>query len=163
MTSGFKFALKEGASGLRRGKFHSFVVVASIALAVGVLGFFYYGSLNLQRAARGLLQQLQFEAFISPSIPEDQHPQLLASIQSLDARWKITYVSKAEAAARFRKEFDPLLFDILKENPLPASFQVSLPPQALNPVAAREAAQRLHEIDGIDEVVYDQDLLALYL
>jgi cell division transport system permease protein len=162
MVSNFKFTLREGAGSILRGKFHSFVVAAATALAVAALGLYYYGALNLNRAAEGLLQQLQFEAFVAPSLPETQHPDLLRRIQALDPRWKITYISRAEAAARFAKEFDPQLFDVLKENPLPASFQIALPPQTLDALAARSIAQRLQEVDGIDEVVYDQDLLILF-
>jgi cell division transport system permease protein len=162
MNINYYFALSEGTAGVRRGWFHSLVVVAATALAVGVLGFYYYGGLNLQHAAEGLLEQLQFEAFIAPSIPESKHPDLLARLQALDPRWKIVYISHAEAAARFEKEFDPQLFDVLKDNPLPASFQIVLPPQVLDVTAARGVAQRLQEVDGIDEVVYDQDLLALF-
>jgi cell division transport system permease protein len=156
------FAISEGTTGIRRGWFHSLVVLAATALAVSVLGFYYYGGVNLQHATEGLLQQLQFEAFIAPSLPESQHPELLKRLQQLDPRWKISYISHAEAAARFKKEFDPQLFDILKDNPLPASFQIVLPPQVLDVTAARGVAQRLQEVDGIDEVVYDQDLLALF-
>lgn len=162
MTSNLRFVLHEGVVGVRREPFHSFVVAAAVTLAVNALGLYYYGSVNLHRAAQGLLQQLQFEAFVSPSVPESQHPNLMARLQALDPRWKIEYVSRAEAAARFRQEFDPMLFEVLQENPLPASFQIALPPQALDVPSARSIAQRLQEIDGIDEVVYDQDLLILY-
>jgi len=161
MTSNFAFIWREGVAGVRRGVFHSFVAAAALALAVAVLGFFYYSRLNLQRAAAGLLGQFQFEAFISIALPENQHGELQQKLQSLDPRWKIAYISRAEAAAKFAREFDPSLFDVLKDNPLPASFIITLPANALHPDSAQAISERISRLEGIDDLVYDRELLNL--
>ncbi len=161
MKSGFLFALQEGMGGLPRGGFHSFVVGAATTLAVGVLGCFYYGSINLQKAAQNLLDKFQFEAFISLSVPDSLHDELQQCVQKLDPHWKITYISRQEAAARFAREFDPTLFNILEENPLPASLTITLPPASFIPDSTRVLAQRIQSVEGIEDLIYDQQLLAL--
>ncbi|MFH1861572.1 MAG: permease-like cell division protein FtsX [bacterium] len=153
------FLLREGASGVRRGVFHSFVSVMSIAVAVSLLGFFYYGGWNLNRAAQQLLGRFEFEAFISLACPEAKHEELQQNIQSRDTRWMITYISRQAAAAQFSREFDPNLFEILKENPLPASFRISVPLEMLSLDSAQVIAQRLRSLPEIDDVVYDLELL----
>ena len=161
MITGLAFALREGAQGLRRGSLHSLIAVVTLTLSVAVLGFYYYARLNLQHASEGLLGQFQLEAFIALSLPVDQHPELQRRLQDLDPRWRITYVSREEAAAKFSREFDPNLFNIFDENPLPASFMITLPPAALQPDSARRQADRILQIDGIEDLVYDQELLRL--
>ncbi|RJP79371.1 MAG: FtsX-like permease family protein [Candidatus Zixiibacteriota bacterium] len=161
MRPRLSFVLREGWQGIRRNAFHSFTAVAAATLACGMLGFFYYAGLNLQRLAGTLLRQFQFEAFISPGLPEDQHPTLLRQLQAMNSRWTVTYVSRAEAAARFAAEFDPDLFNVLDENPLPASFRLTLPPDYLRPDSAQALVQRLGAVEGLEELVYDPHLLAL--
>ena len=155
------FALREGLEGLRRSIFHSFVAVAALTLAVSFLGFFGYGAINLQRAAEGLLESLQFEVFISPAIPETEHPLLKEAIREIDPRWGITYISRDSAAATFAREFDPELFNILKENPLPASFRIDLPASQMQPDSAELVVESLLALKGIDDVIYDRELLEM--
>lgn len=155
------FILKEGVEGLKRSVFHSFVAIAASALAISLLGLLGYGAINLQRAAEGLLDTLQFEVFISSALPDNQHADLEKRIQDLDARWRITYISREAAAATFAEEFDPELFNILKENPLPASFLIDLPAEQLQPDSARAITERISAIEGIDDVIYDRDLLKI--
>jgi len=161
MITGLAFALREGTQGLRRGVLHSLVAAVTLTLSVAVLGFYYYARLNLQRAAGGLLGQFQFEAFIALSLPDDQHLDLQRRLQAFDPRWRITYVSREEAAAKFSREFDPNLFNIFDENPLPASFLITLSPAGLQPDSARRQADRILQLDGIEDLVYDQELLRL--
>ncbi|HEX7342625.1 MAG TPA: permease-like cell division protein FtsX [bacterium] len=161
MISGLAFALQEGTQGARRGVLHSLIAVGTLTLAVVILGFYYGARINLQHAARGLLGQFQFEAFVALSLPEDLHPDLQRRLQALDPRWRITYISRDEAAAKFSREFDPTLFRIFDENPLPASFIITLPPASLQPDSARRIADRILQLDGIEDLVYDQDLLQL--
>jgi cell division transport system permease protein len=155
--------VKEAFEGVRRGTFHSFIAAAAVALAMSVLGFFAYGALNLQRFASGLLNQLQIEAYISSALPESSHFELQKTIESLDPRWKVQYISKDQAATTFAKEFDSQIFDVLKDNPLPASFKITLPPTQNISDAYKQAVDKLNSLDGIDDVVYDKDLLDLIL
>ncbi len=161
MISGLAFALQEGSRAARRGILHSLVAVGTLTLAVAILGFYYCARINLQRAAGGLLGQFQFEAFIALSLQENLHPDLQRRLQALDPRWRITYISRDEAAAKFSREFNPTLFRIFDENPLPASFVITLPSASLQPDSARRIADRILQLDGIEDLVYDQDLLRL--
>lgn len=161
MKPNLGFAFREGLGGLKRGRFHSAIATAAIALAVSLLGIFIYSAVNLRTAAQNLLGSLQFEAFISLALPESEHEELQERIQRIDTRWSLTYVSREQAAARFASELDPDLFNVLGENPLPASFKIDLPVELMHPDSAGIIAAKLTELDGIDEVIYDQQLLDL--
>ncbi len=153
--------LSEGLSDVRRGSFNSLVVVASLAVAVSVLGFYYYSRLNLQHASVKLLNQFQIEAFVSLAYPEDQHGALREKLQALNPRWQIAYVSRQQAAERFSQEFDPSIFSILQENPFPASFIITLPLPNLAPDSVGRMVELIDSIEPIDEVIFDAELLNL--
>lgn len=157
----FGFIIREGIEGLQRGLFHSFIAVVASSLAVFAAGFFIYSALNLKSAAETLLDNLQVQAFISLAIPEKDHPEIIQAVRNLDEDWVVTYLSRTEAAEEFASEFDPELFDVLKENPLPASLRIDLPPQKMHPDSVAILAGRLMAIDGIDDVIYDRELLRL--
>ena len=157
----FGFIVREGCENLRRGLFHSFIAVIASALAVFAGGFFVYSAINLKLAADTLLDNLQVQVFISLTEPDENHAQLQETLQAFDDEWEVSYVSRADAAAEFSREFDPELFDVLKENPLPASFRIDLPSEMMHPDSVAKIAERLLVIDGIDDVIYDRELLAL--
>lgn len=162
MKRSLLFALSEGFSGIRRGLFHSFVAATALALAIAVIGFFYYGGMNLRRTVKDLLSHFQMEAYIALSLPESEHIELQNALQNLDPDWRIVYISRAEAAEKFAREFDPQIFAVLKENPLPASFIISLPPNEIQPDTIRSIARRITGVSGVEDVVYDRELLDLF-
>jgi len=49
----------------------------------------------------------------------------------------------------------------LKVNPLPASFRINLPEIVQHPDSVTEIIDRIAAVDGIDDVIYDRDLLNL--
>src|SRR5262249_6602599 len=72
------------------------------------------------------------------------------------------YVSKAEAAKRFRQDFPDLAgtADRLDRNPFPASFEVRLKPEArLSDVAVDGLADSLSKTRGVADIRYDRRLL----
>lgn len=155
------FVLCEGFAGLRQGVFHSFVSIAAITLAISILSLLFYGALNLRLAANNLLNFLQFEAFISLTIPESQHQEIVNAVQAIEKNAEVGYISRSQAAAKFACEFDPELFNVLKENPLPASVQIKFSERMTHPDSARILADQLLKIEGIDDVIYDQELMEL--
>jgi len=155
------FILTEALSGLRKSSLHTFAAVVAVTLAVLFLGFFNYTILNLKEATDDLLEGLEIQAFIALNVPEEKHESIKEEIQALDDRWKVTYISRAEAAAEFAAEFDPELFDVLDENPLPASFKIQLPAAAMDPVYLEAVTENILAINGIDDVIYDRDLLEM--
>lgn len=161
MISNAAFIIREGSGGLRRSPLHSFIAVAGSASAVFILGLYIYSAVNLQRAANKLLGNLEVQAFVALSLPDSAHTVLQDRLQRMDARWKIRYISRHQAAVKFAQGFDPDLFNVLKENPLPASFLIRLSASQMHPDSIKSVAERLTAVNGIEEVIYDKELLEL--
>ncbi len=155
------FIIRESVDGLRRGVFHSYITIAAMIIAVTMAGIFIYSIYNLHKAAEGLLSSLQVQAFISMSVPEQNHTKLAERVQQFDPRWTVEYITRDEAAAEFAQEFDPELFNILKVNPLPASLRINLPAEMMQPDSISKVIDRISAVSGIDDVIYDHELLVL--
>jgi cell division transport system permease protein len=71
------------------------------------------------------------------------------------------FVSKAEALDRFKQTFSDLSSTVgtLESNPLPASYEVRLQPQAGTSTGVDELAQRLRTTAGVADVRYDRQWL----
>ncbi len=161
MMSTVFFVLREGMGGLRRSPLHSFIAVSASGLAVFIIGLVVYGTFNLQRAAGKLLDQVEVQAFIALSLPDSLHLKLRREILQLDPRISAQYVSRDQAAREFARDFDPELFDVLRENPLPASFRLRLPAPLTQPDSIAVFVRKLQSLEGIEDVIYDRQLLDL--
>ncbi|MBU1882422.1 permease-like cell division protein FtsX, partial [bacterium] len=155
------FIISEALNGLRKSSLHTFVSVAAVTLAVLFISTFCYTIFNLKEATDNLLEGLEVQAFIALSVLSEQHESIKTGLLALDDRWQVTYISREAAAQEFAAEFDPDLFNVLDENPLPASFKIQLPSAAMNPVYLQAVTENILALDGIDDVIYDRDLLEM--
>jgi cell division transport system permease protein len=94
-------------------------------------------------------------------LDERQATELQGRLESINGVERVEFISKAEAAKSFQGEFGKELFDILKDNPLPASFVVYVNSQQRTEAGIRGVAERVQVVKGIDEVVYHVKTLAL--
>jgi cell division transport system permease protein len=161
MNQGVMFIFREAIGGIRRSPLHSFIALSAAGLAVFIIGLFAYSSFNLQKAAGKLLDEVEVQAFISLSLPDSSHAVLHREILQLEPQASVTYVSRDQAAKEFARDFDPELFDVLRENPLPASFRIHLPVSAMRPDSMEVIVHKLQSLEGIEEVIYDRLLLDL--
>jgi len=82
--------------------------------------------------------------------------QQLRSDRSVSA---LHFVSKEQALGEFKAQFpsDSHLLEGLGQNPLPASFVVTLSPPFRSPVAIKRWAERIGGLAGVAKVDYNQD------
>ena len=73
----------------------------------------------------------------------------------------INYISEEEASEFFKQQFDKDIFEILDENPLPASFQIKLAKPFRNSKKANQLVEELKKIEGVDDVIFRQDVLII--
>jgi len=160
MLRGIQYSLTEAAVSLWRSRRAAALAMLTIAAGLFVLGFFLVVNANLQR----LLARWSEAAELSVFVKDDVLPAQIAAIeQQVDQSGLATgrtFVSKPDAAARFRQDFPDLgrTADQLGGNPFPASIDVRL-----NPAASGEAvdalAATLASAPGVADLRYDRRLL----
>jgi len=169
-----RYAFDEAVRSLWRGRQSGVLSMATIALALFVLGAFLLATSNLER----LGAEWSADAELSVYLKDDITPAELRALEDMlapsDTVASHEYLSKAAALARFKQTFAELAAaaDSLDDNPLPASFEVRL--RAGGPGNAQKneigsgaevdrLASRLRTMPGVADVRYDRQWLARVL
>lgn len=161
MTQNMFYSIIEGLKGLRRAKFSAFVAVSTIFFALVLIGIFGIMILNIQHIIQQIQSRMEMEVFIDNSLDNERIYELKRRIAGIPGVDSVYYVSKDEAAEIFKRQFGQDIFDILDDNPLPASFQIKLKSTARSKALVEKIASQLQQLEGVDEVLYRRDLIIL--
>lgn len=155
------YCIKEGWDGLRRAKMAALITSLTMAGALIVLGIFGLLTLNLNKLAESLRARIEVEVFIDMGKDDAAIKELRQALEKVAGIASVRYVSREEAGEIFRREFGKEFIDLLKSNPLPPSFHLTLHKAYQNSVATQRLANQLQALPGVDEVVYRRDLVQL--
>jgi len=158
---GFIYCLKEGLKGFQRVKLASIWSVLTFTISILLIGSFLLLSLNLQRFIHSIKERLEFEVYVENSFSESQIQELQRQIAGIPGVRTAKYISRQNAAEVFKKEFGQDILAVLDENPLPASFRIQVQAEYQRAEAAKRMQQSLAALNGVDEVVYREDVMQL--
>jgi cell division transport system permease protein len=156
------YFLRKALENIWTNKFLSLVTLSTIAISMLILGLFVLIYMNVQRFVSHMGDDLQITAYLNEAYPPEKAEVLRNKIADWAEIEKVTYMSKAQALANFRsqlKEYAGIL-EGLKENPLPASFEVKLKPQFGRSGKIAELSARLERLPGVAEVQYGKKWVA---
>jgi cell division transport system permease protein len=163
MLRAIQYSVKEAAASLWRSRRSAALAMLTIAAGLFVLGFFLVINANLQRVMARWSEAAELSVYLKDDISREQQQALEAQIDGSGLAAGRQYVSKADAATRFRQDFPDLArtADQLGTNPFPASLDVRLRPEA------REAGEEVDTLattlataPGVADLRYDRRLLA---
>jgi cell division transport system permease protein len=135
MSRILRYFLAEALTSMRRGLGISLLAVATISIALTILGVFLYFSGNLSTVVRRWSEEVQVSIYLEDDIRPEVRQALEARLQQETAVEAIMFIPKEVALERFQSDFSELggLADLLDANPLPASFEVRLQPEHRTP------------------------------
>jgi cell division transport system permease protein len=158
-----RYFLTEAVASLWRGWRAASLAILTIAAGLFVLGFFLIANDNVQRLTGRWTESAELSVYLT----DDATPEHLAVISDLIDKSGLaatrTYVSKDEAARRFREDFPDLApaAEKLDSNPCPPSFDVHLNPSVREAEAAIDTlATTLGGLAGVADVRYDRRWLS---
>jgi cell division transport system permease protein len=158
-----RYFVAEAAASLWRGRRAAILAVLTIAGGLFVLGFFLALNTNLQRLVGRWGESAELSVYLKDDVTQDQ----LRTIDELVGQSGLAasreYVSKDQAAARFRQDFPDLAGHVerMDGNPFPASFEVRLKPEVREAGAAVDSlASTLGSVAGVADVRYDRRWLS---
>ncbi|MGD9898814.1 MAG: cell division protein FtsX [Calditrichaceae bacterium] len=157
----FWFTIKEGLKGFKRARLSSTITITSIAFSHVLIGVFIILSLNLDQWISEFRSKMELEVFIESGMSEKSGLLIKDAIAGIEGVAMVSYISKDQAAQRFKKEFGRDIFDVLDTNPLPASCTVTVTDGYRTARSIRSISDKIEQIDGVDEVIYQKELLAL--
>jgi cell division transport system permease protein len=155
------FLLKEGIAGFKRAPLAATITVVTVAMALTLVGAFGITLQNLSDEFKRTYQQIKLEAFIDPSLDEKQVQVLVKQIGKIAGVGAVQYISSEAALQRYQQETGSDILQILGENPLPPSLQITIARDFSNLNAVKAVAEQIQSFEEVDEVVYAENVLQL--
>jgi len=156
------YFLRKALENIWTNPFLSLVTLSTIAISMLILGLFSLIYLNVQQSLHQMGGELQITAYLQETLSSEQAEVLRSKVADWPEVERITYISKKQALARFRSQLREYagILEGLKENPLPASLELTLMPQYGRSGNIKELSTRLGRLPGVAEVQYGRKWMA---
>jgi cell division transport system permease protein len=153
------YALREAAAAFRRAPVLTGLSSAMIALSLFVIGLFGLAAHNVREAIQNVESRVEVVAYLLDSAAPEAIQAAQQDIERLPEVSAVRFISREEALAVSRREFDELntIFGSIETNPLPASLEVSLHPGQSDASVIRSVAHRVEDMPVVEEVQFGED------
>ena len=138
-----------------------FSVTLSIALVLFLLGILGMLVLNTKKLADHFKEQITVSVYLKDNAKPVEIDQLQKSLALAEYTKTATYVSKEDAAEEYSEDIGENFVEFLGYNPLKNSVDVTLNAAFVSPGQIAEIAESLSARTYVDEVSYDEPLIAL--
>lgn len=157
-----EYSVRQAWASLRRSGATGIFAVLPISLALVVLGAVLLATSNTERILAEWAAAAEFSVYLEDNTTSEQRGAIEALVDSSGVSEGRQYVSKAEALARFRREYAELapLAAGLDGNPFPASIEVRVRPEAEADGRVDALVRRLATAPGVADVRYDREWIA---
>ncbi len=153
------YLLREAAANVLINRTTTMVAVATTTFTFACVGVFLLLYVNLRSMALSLERDIQVIVYLQDELTSQTIGDVERQLKSDRSVASLSYVSKEQALADFQKQFpaDSHLLQGLGQNPLPASFVVTLTAESRSSDAVRRWAERAKLIPGVGQVQYNQE------
>ena len=149
-------AFNTAFTAVRRAPLLSVLSVTTIAFSLFAFGLFGLVALNIRAALQRIEERVEIRAFIADNTTDEQIAAAADQISKFPEVLKVDVVTQEEALERAKKELGEFK-DVFEAGVLPASLDVKLKPGKRDPESVRRVADRLHEIDFVDDVRFGEE------
>lgn len=156
-------AFSNALRGIRNASTTSSLAVLTIAIVLVLVGSASLLVENMSGILDEFGAELQLTAYLDASITSDEQRELAQRVAAAPGVDHVEIVTKAEALERFERiAGGPELLAGLEENPLPASLEIHLRPEARTAEAIAILESSLDGLPGIDELAQGQEWIEGY-
>lgn len=150
----FAYLIKEGARGLFHAKLMTFVSIVTITVVLLVASAVTVIMITLWAHLGTAIERSDVVVYLTEAVAKDSAAQagLIAAIGALPQVQTVALVDKNTAMSRFAEIYGREMLDAVDENPLPASFELTLKRGALSGGGTGELQTRLAALPGVEEV-----------
>ena len=106
----FWFTIREGFKGFRRARLATSITITSVAFSHLLIGIFLTFILNVDYLINDVRSKVELEVFLDPTIGEKAGREIQAKITKIKGTAEVNYLSKAQAAEKFKKEFGSMIY-----------------------------------------------------
>ena len=152
------YLLREAVSGFHRRKLTTGVTVLIMGSALLVLALFTMVTINLGVLLENARRGIDLRAFLVQDLTEGAQAELQAHLLAIPGVQTVVYISREQALAELRQELggDGDLLATLEQNPLPASFHITLAPAARTAERVRAIHDEIALWPQFTEILFSQ-------
>ena len=136
------------------------ISTVSIALVLFLLGSVGYLILNAREASDQLKENMTVSVWLKDTEEPLDLSRLKDRLETLPAVKEALYTSKADAAQAFKEIMKTDFENFLDENPLPASFEVTLNAEYSNPDSVKVFDAQISKWVEVEDVLYQEAIIA---
>ncbi len=154
------YAIGRAFSSLWRRSFITFLSIATITVALVILGAFVMITLNLRSALGSLKRRVQMEFYLESKATKADATDLISRLESEEGVESVKFITAERARIEFIEEFGDELLRGLPGNPFPPSIRVELSRTLTMGEAVEELAERYRddplvaELSAPNEIAY---------
>ncbi|ACF12113.1 protein of unknown function DUF214 [Chlorobaculum parvum NCIB 8327] len=156
---GLLYSMKEGFSGIGRAKLPAFVTIAVGFFSLLLLGLFGTVSLSFYQVIQEVRSRVELEVFFDETVNDGQARSLGEKMQAIPGVAETHYISRDEAASRFRRDFGEDVVTILGMNPLPRSVTLNIDQRYALPDSIAVIRKKLEALQQGLDIRYNQEYL----
>lgn len=151
----FPYFLKEVFFNMKRNIIMTAASMSTIMILSLILGFFIIAVMNINFWSERVVENIQIAVYLKEGLEKDDIKLLQNRIAVIDDVKSVRFISKDEALRNMKKKLGASVeVDDIGSNPLPDAFEVTM----LDYEKIPDAAERIRENEGIDEVKYGDDI-----
>jgi cell division transport system permease protein len=153
------YLLREAWANIWTNRTTTVVAIFTTAFTLACVGIFLLLYVNLRAAAGWLQEDIKIMVYLEDRAVAATVADLERQLRGDRAVAALHFISKEQALGEFRAQFpsDSHLLEGLGQNPLPASFVVTLNPPFRSLDAVKRWAERISVLPGVEKVDYNQD------
>jgi cell division transport system permease protein len=157
-----RYCAREALANIRRHPWPSLVAVSSIGALLFLAGVSAWTWMNFERLAASWQEKARLIVYLRDDAPIDQIEAIAKALEVQKEVKAVHFVTKDEAMSRMRESLDGQqdILEGLQENPLPASYEVTLKPEARRLPDMEKVAGSVKGLPGVDDVEYGKPWLA---
>jgi cell division transport system permease protein len=161
MIDSIKYFVVEAGLSLWRGRRASVLSIATITLALFMLGLFLVASENLERLVADWSRSAEFSVYLQDHVSSAERAAIEGALKTDATVASVETVSKEQALSRFRRDFPDLApaTESGPDNPFPASLEARLKSTSVQTAFLERLAKRIQAMPGVADVRYDRQWL----
>lgn len=150
------YHLRQALSGIRRAGFMSVACIIIMTFSLLILGIFLMATANLREVLKYAHEKVEVVVFLEDGVAETTVDSLATELGSIRVVENVRFVGPTEALDRLKAEFGQksYILDALEENPLPASFEVTLKSRYRFKDIVESLADQISQMPGVEDVGY---------
>ena len=152
------YLFRESFAGFHRRKLTTGVTILIMGSALLVLAILTLVTFNMGHMLESARQGIDLRVFLRADLPAERLAELQPRLVVIPGVQDVTWISPETALAEFRNTLgdDAEIMEMLDENPLPASYHLTLTAGARNRDSVQQIRNEIAAWDEVSEILYNQ-------